>query len=313
MRKILVLFIFLFAPLFLSSSEKADNFLKEVDNAYSKYQVYVNYSTPNYNLIVVRGECNNRLSYGIMFYSEISKNYSIKLFGSNSEYRIKTDSRGDVYSLAIKNPSERIEVKVYLGDKEQSLPINIYLDDFSSSDLNGAIEGIGNGTSFDRLTKGSLRTIDIYMIVCAGVIITCFTIILIYYFRRSGMFDKKIRSEGVFNFKEFIESNIEEEHHEEVPIKDIIDLEEDKYHEVVEEKQEEKNVYNKLKDESFYSDEASGFPLEDYLKDKGFILDYSLIDDEEKNKIMLELIKLKDNRKITNDEYLEEVYKLWKK
>ena len=98
----------------------------------------------------------------------------------------------------------------------------------------------------------------------------------------------------------------------EVDVDNIIDLKEDDY-EVSREEEESKEVYDKVKDDFFYSDEASGFDIKGYLKDKGFVLEYKAINDDEKNQIMMELIKLKNERKITNDEYLEEVYELWKK
>lgn len=311
MRKLFILIILLFSPLLLNSDEKLNKFYEDVNNSYNVYEKYITYSTSNYSLAIVRGECNNKLTYGIYFYSEDSGDYSIKFFNEDTQYGLKTDNRGDTYSVAINRPKGDTIIKVFLGDKEQSLPFSVVLTDFSIEELNNTINGLNQGSNVDKLFKGYTSVGNIYMIICGGVIAVCAIVIIVYYIKKKGMFDKDIRSKDVFNIKEFLEKNIEEEYREEVSVQKIIDLDDNNYNE--EKPEEVKSVYDKLKDDNFYSNEASGFPLEDYLKDKGFILDYSLIDDEEKNKIMLELINLKDSHKITNDEYLEEVYKLWKK
>ena len=41
--------------------------------------------------------------------------------------------------------------------------------------------------------------------------------------------------------------------------------------------------------------------------------DYRIVSTEEKNKIMLELMRLKEQKVITPDDYLDEVSELWKK
>ena len=50
-----------------------------------------------------------------------------------------------------------------------------------------------------------------------------------------------------------------------------------------------------------------------YLQSLGYITDYKLLSEEEKNKIMLELMRLKDTEQITLKKYYEETYQLWKK
>ena len=55
---------------------------------------------------------------------------------------------------------------------------------------------------------------------------------------------------------------------------------------------------------------------ENYVREhlilNGFITDYKIITDDEKNKVTVYLMKLKNEKKISNDQYLEEMYKIWK-
>lgn len=310
MRKVFILILFVLS---LGFTKTKDDYLSEVNSAYQKYEVEYEYETSNYELLVIRGICNNKNTYGIYFYSSDSGKYQLKLQGTK-EYTLKTNSRGDIYVLALLNSNEDMYVDIYMGENKQSLPFDLVLKPFEASDLTNPIEGENKGTAITRLSSFSLDSLSIYMIVCGGVILISSLVVFVFYKKKQGMFNKEVRQEGVFNFKEFLNQNIEEDYKEEVDVSNIIDLEEDDVKVVKEETQEEpKSVYNKVKDDFFYSDEASGFNIKTYLSDKGFITDYSSITDDEKNQIMLELMKLKNERKITNDEYLEEVYSLWKK
>ena len=67
--------------------------------------------------------------------------------------------------------------------------------------------------------------------------------------------------------------------------------------------------YSWARDEDVRSD----FNIKKHLQELGFITDYRIIDSEEKNKIMLELMRLKEQKTITQDDYLYEVSELWKK
>lgn len=305
MKKIFILILFL---LLGSSGVTKSDFLNDVKDAYKKYEVAFDYETPNYTLSVVRGICNDSEVYGIYFYSSDALKYTLVING-NKEYNLDKTSRGDIYDLSIGKIKENLVLEVYLGNNKQYFG-DVVLMPFVEADMENAIEGNNKGVKTNILADISLTTY--YMISCGVVILICGLTIFIFYKKRRGMFDKKIRSEGTFNFREFLHSNIEEESHDELDVKNIVDLDKDSF-EVVSDEEENREVYKKNKDELFYSDEASGFDINKYLTDKGFITDYNSISDDEKNQIMLELIKLKNERKITNDEYLDEVYRLWKK
>ena len=51
--------------------------------------------------------------------------------------------------------------------------------------------------------------------------------------------------------------------------------------------------------------------ISELLKQKGFDTNYSSLSTDDKNKIMLELMKMKEFNEITNEEYRAEVIKLW--
>ena len=137
----------------------------------------------------------------------------------------------------------------------------------------------------------------------------CALVIFIYYKRRQGLFNQEIRSQNVFNFREFISSNFE------VPGTSSQSYEETDF-EVIEEDDEEETSSSFFDEHYSWAreeEERTDFDINSYLQDKGFITDYSILSEEEKNLIMLELMLLRDKKQITRDEYLEETAKLWKK
>ncbi len=121
------------------------------------------------------------------------------------------------------------------------------------------------------------------------------------------MFSKEVRKESVFDFKEFINQQTTTPQNNDDWIEVVPEVEE-----VQNDSQESpKEVYEKAP--RYVDDEISSIDVKKHLQDAGFVVDYSLVGDEEKNLIMLELMHLKNEGKISNDVYLEEIYKLWKK
>ena len=53
--------------------------------------------------------------------------------------------------------------------------------------------------------------------------------------------------------------------------------------------------------------------VKEYLEKQGFNTNYSILTEEEKNKVMIELIKLKNNNQISINDYYDETVLLWKK
>ncbi len=72
---------------------------------------------------------------------------------------------------------------------------------------------------------------------------------------------------------------------------------------------EPKTVYSKMIQ---YDDEFEfDFNVEDYLKEKGFNVNYKSLTEFEKERIMLELMMMRDTNIISVEQYNYEVIKLW--
>ena len=137
-------------------------------------------------------------------------------------------------------------------------------------------------------------------IIFTIIIILSIIIILILYVTKKGFFNKdiidkefeeqhKVRDDIHSFIKE--QSNIVEVTAEEVEIKE----------------EESKEVYTKVKD---YDTEVQR-DISLLLKQKGYNTNYNALLTHEKNEVMLELMRMKDFKEITEEEYKEEIIKLW--
>ena len=74
---------------------------------------------------------------------------------------------------------------------------------------------------------------------------------------------------------------------------------------------EVKEVYEKR---AYYdNDEDNNVSVKDILKENNYRTDYNNMTEEEKNKVMLFLMKLRYENKITEEQYKEEANRLWRK
>ena len=289
-------------------SIKATEFNDEIKDAYESYIELYNFKTPNYELRVIQGIVNDSPSYGIYFFSEEANKYQLVLETEDKDYYLKPyNKRGDIKALAIEELNISYQLKIYSGGKEQHLGKEIILKPFTKGGFathSSLIIGNDKGCKVNNLSSAGDFKIEYLMMGSSCIILGCFLIILVFAKMKKGKFDKENRKEGVFDFKEFITRNIEEKEIDEF---EIINIEADK-----EEKEEEtvREIYSKVS--RYDEDEKSDFSIKTYLQDKGFVTDYKIASEEEKRSIMLELMRLRDEAKITNDEYLEEAYRLWK-
>lgn len=307
MKKISIVIAFLIL-LIVPFSVKADEFNDEVKDAYEVYIELYNFKTPNYELRVIKGIANDTPSYGIYFFSEEANKYQLVLESKDKEYNIKSfNNRGDIKALAIKEINISYILKIYSNGKEQHLGEDVTIKPFTEGEFlsnNNLIKGNDKGCKVTNLSNVSEFKIEYLMVGSSFVILGCVLIIYVFAKMKKGKFDKEKRKEGVFDFKEFITREIEEK---EINEFEIINIEAEK-----EEKEEEtvREIYSKVG--RYDEDEKSNFSIETYLQDKGFVTNYKIASEDEKRSIMLELMRLRDEAKITNDEYLEEAYRLWK-
>ena len=114
------------------------------------------------------------------------------------------------------------------------------------------------------------------------------SLILIFYLKRKGIFRKDKINENVINMRELLKEDTKDH------------IETNEYF-----KKEEKDTTEEKVEEVV--------DIKAYLREKGYITNYASLSEEEKNRVMLELIKLKNEKRISQDRYYEETGELWKK
>ena len=309
MNKIL---IFLLSFMLLSTPQEIfkDNFLSDVDKAYSEYTVITNYTNETYSLHIVKGIINNQATYGVSFFNIRAGDYNLFFEIDGIEYKVKPDGRGDYRLIGIKwRNYEQVKIKIYSKDGNLQSPAHLtVLDKFDKSTFVGDIIGQDEGKTLVSLERvDSVLNFDAFAMVTLAIIGVCALVIAIFAITKKGMFSKEVRKESVFDFKEFINQQTTTPQNNDDWIEVVPEVEE-----VQNDSQESpKEVYEKAP--RYVDDEISSIDVKKHLQDAGFVVDYSLVGDEEKNLIMLELMLLKNEGKISNDVYLEEIYKLWKK
>ena len=260
---------------------KTENFMNKINNAYEQYEEIDSYSNSEYNLVIVRGINNQTPCYGICFTSVEAQKYYLVVKIDGQRMTLETDSRKDSLAYAIKAASE-ISIEIYdkdgnLQSYEKSLP------KFSKSDLTNTVKGENQGIKESTLTIYAKKSpfLLAFIIVLSSIILVSGVLILILFILRKGMFNKATRKSGVINIRDLVNEQ-------------TFDNPKENYFENMDQ--------NQTKDDSINEDEkptSSNKPstkikdIKAYLQDKGFVTDYRLLSEEEKNKIMIELIKLK--------------------
>ena len=281
-----------------------DDFLSEfmgkVEDGYQVYEVLENPNNTNeyYSVKIVKGIYNNEPCYGVAFACENAGEYQLIIEKQDALYQLEKNDRGDGSCIAIKADSH---IKIYVVDKdgrEQSFSGDTILKRFDEKyfeNNTNAITGKGNGKVFSKLSTYSVKIPYLYAFIYSAclIIVICLIVMIVIMVRKKGMFNKKVRAEGIVNIEELIEDAKQKEE---------VDL-----WEGYKPNKEEIVIEAVLDSEDTYID------LSEYLKSKGYKLDYSTLSEEEKNNLMIELMMLKNTKKISEDTYYEETYKLWKK
>lgn len=292
MFKLLLTFLISIIPLTVNIDAKSsilshNEFMEEVNTRYESYRVYQSNDNDIFSLTIVQGIYNGKPTYGLCFTTE-------------RKYKVILLTNGVAYSLnekLIDNAQTAIAFRV-----DSILSIDIV------DEKNNRIE-IENLTPFTKVSfeknediitgenkGGSLSQVSIYsqkynfitvtIIILVAVIAITGILILIFYLKRRGIFSKDKMNENVINMRELLKEDT----------KDHVETNEYfKNEETIEDKVEEVT------------------DIKAYLRDKGFITNYTSLSEEEKNRVMLELIKLKNEKRISQDRYYEETSELWKK
>lgn len=301
------------------------NYVKEFDDnvhaAYEEYRVFADYTTPNYSIKVVQGLIDNDVYYGVCFYNEYATDYKLRIEINDKLYTIKAKERNNISATALNiKTGNTFSIVVY--DKNDNLQ---YFGIDNLSDITAASkeeffeyqdsiqQGLGHGVKSIKpklVSNINWAPFLIILTVLGIILLICVVIILIYYKKRKGMFSDVERKKNVFNFKEFIvsvEQSLKQTDDEEYIVAESKTIEKDET-----EQQTDTNQYTPHYSWARNEEKRSGFNIKKHLQELGFITDYRIIETDEKNKIMLELMRLKDQKNITQDDYLNEVSELWK-
>lgn len=282
------------------------NFFNDVENQYQKYMQLSNlsYFSSEFDLIVVCGIYNNEPSYGLLLYSD----YDLIVSSINGSFKVPKIYENVSSVIALK-ADVSYEVSIFTKDgKEYQLPKRIILDKTTKSELEtlDLIQGNNNYKPFVSLEVYSYhipfyKSIIIVITSVLGMTILIMIMMLIF---KKGFFNKDKRKEGVLDIRSIVESDPENE--PKINFEDI---------KIFNDEEPNKEIKQIEKTESYFDDEEEKDQIDvtKHLQSLGFITDYNILSEDEKNLIMLELMKLKDQKTISQKTYYEETYKLWKK
>lgn len=300
-----------------------DDYVNEIKSSYEEYVLVEEYTNNYYDLQLYAGKINEKIYYGIYFKNKIPNEYNLKLYYNSKDYVLPTTTRGDVMAPAV-DLSDTANFSIIIYDKSDFYQYGISdfqnidtldLEEFSK--LENKLTGQGQGVTASRIRSNfKIEERLIIYIVLVSVLLTCGIIIFIYYKKKRGMFSPDIKSANVFNFKDFLNAasqDIQEDYVDATSDSTYNDTyEDDKVTEDVEEQNKER-VVNQTYVWHHYEEEKSDFDFKGHLSELNLPTNYEIASLEDKNKIMLELMRLKDQNKITQDDYLDEISELWKK
>ncbi|MCK9470541.1 MAG: hypothetical protein WC006_03210 [Bacilli bacterium] len=304
------------------SFEDVDNqeYINELNKAYEEYALVDEYTNNYYDLQLYVGKINSKIYYGIYFKNKIpNKPYILKLSYDEKTYLLRETSRGDVIEVAVDlSDVDQFSFEIY--DKNNyKYPIpkfanvkTVKLEEFQA--LSNRVVGEGSGVSVQQL-RADFRFDSRFIIYIAlvSVLMVCGGIILFFFKKKKGMFNADIKSANVFNFKEFI--NASKEDYQDTFNRDFEEVDSFEEAEIVEDTPKDPNesLISQTYVWQHYEEEKSDFNIKAHLNSLNLDTDYLNASLEDKNKVMLELMKLRDQNKITYDDYLDEISELWKK
>lgn len=310
--KLLLLLLSFILPLATQTvdvDEIQNQFLDSVEYNYEYYNIYDSIDNSDFSILIVKGIYHNKPSYGISFVTAEKNSFYVVIETVKESYCINESS--NVQSALALDATNTYQIVVYdKNDKEVKLSNNLVLNKFSVNDYDkfssNVISGEGHGMVFTSLIPYAekLSYIKVLLYVLGGSIIIIVVILIFLAINKRGMFNAEKRKEGVVSMRELLSQDTPDIGEQDL-FKDYVPIEEQDV-KVIPESQK----YNKEESEESV---AKITDIKAYLTDLGFITDYSALSEEEKNKIMLELIKLKNEGSITLKAYYSESYELWKK
>lgn len=287
---------------------KIDDFNNNIHQGYELYEVIVDESNQYYTLKVAWGVNNDKINYSIYFYSEKAKDLNMIIIYNNKQYTLPKDERGDiaVEAFGVRGNSS---LKLVIFDKGKhvyttiDLPTALNKEEFLLEALNN-VEGLNKGLKISSLkVYRDIKNFSIVVFALFSVIILLSATIVVIVVTKKGVFNQEyddiIRytpEERPFEYI-FLEPDVIKE-----DTNNVLDLEED---------DEPRSIYNRMRQYDFDDDNNYDFDVFEYLTQKGFNANYEVLSEAEKDLIMLELMRLRDEKVISLEQYNQEVIKLW--
>ena len=291
-------------------SPEEEAFYNNNYQAYNSYATELEYETNGYSILVLVGDYEAKVSYSIFFELKDADNYKLYIKQASQEgYYPSVNSKGGstVYNLSstevITIEIHQENVPTYLYELKP-LDINNYQETYKDKIIQGNNLGFSEIEDLNNKDSKTPKLTIILSSVFLGIILISITILLIMFALKKGIFNQEV-----------LDKEFEEEHNIRNQINDYLsNLDEENIEVEAEEiksdqtnNQETKEVYKKYNNYDF--DEARDIAF--LLQEKGYNTNYSELSNDEKNNVMLELMKMRHMKEITDEEYRSEVIKLW--
>lgn len=281
---------------------KVEDFHNHIHQGYEVYEKIIDESNQYYSLRVYWGVNKNKVNYSIYFYNETPNALRLFIMTDNKGYTLPSDVRNDIAVLAF-NTIKTDNLRLIIVDKDNHVYTEKKLITATDKEsfllnVNSPTSGLDEGLKTTKLKKyNAIKNYTVIIFALFSIIILSSAIITVLIITRKGVFNKDYVKvvPYIYSQSDSHDEYMREEEKIERPIEAIDD--------------EPKTVYSKMIQ---YDDEFEfDFNVEDYLKEKGFNVNYKSLTEFEKERIMLELMMMRDTNIISVEQYNYEVIKLW--
>lgn len=317
--KLFILFYSLINLTFFANV-RLEDYQDRIHQGYEFYEVLIEEQNQYYTLNITWGVNKNQINYSVYFYNDKPNHLSLRVIRNDYSYNLPSDSRGDIVveSFSVDN-TESLFIVLLDRDNHLYRTVNLPLASDKAEFLlrtNEFIVGENKGLKTINLkqiynpSKVILLVVGLFVIIFLSIIA-----ILILYVTKTGVFRKKdqVINEPMQEYYQDLERTLRrfaEEAQLTIERMQSTEMVEENKKEITDEPTQ---VYKRLLRYEFEDDSEILFDIKKHLQDKGFITDYHLLSEEEKNLIMVELMILRDQKIISIDQYNQEVIRLWQK
>lgn len=307
MKLILTFILMLLAS--TPSSESLNSFNTTINDGYAKYEVIEEKSNIYYTVKLIRGINKDKMYFGAFLFNEDAKSHKLVMIVNDKQYLFPQTSRGDyvVPAMALED-NVTICILDELDNERARYEINMISVNEFNNKTDGIINGLNHGLSATK-TKTDINFMELLTYIFLGLIVVFGGILAVMAITKKGLFHPHQRRAEVFNFKDYVEKMSSQAQDNNIVINDE-DIIETKVDEP--QPEEETPIVNMYPYQRLYDDDDDEDSVKTMLKQRGFSTDYQSLSEDEKNKVMLELMKMRDLQLITRNQYQKEIINLWK-